>query len=44
MAEAALNGEEAVVRHLLALGADPSIRCHTDDHPADMGSAWDCAA
>lgn len=44
LAEAALNGEEAVVRHLLALGADPSIRCHTDDHPAEMGSAWDYAA
>lgn len=44
LAEAALNGEEAVVRHLLALGADPSIRCHTDDHSAGMGNAWDYAA
>lgn len=43
LAEAALNADADVVTCLLEHGADPSIRCFTDDHPGDWGNAWESA-
>lgn len=43
LAEATLDSDAAVVTHLLELGADPSIRCHTDEHPSEEGTAWEFA-
>ena len=44
LAVACLNSTSEIVTHLLDLGADPSIVCYDDEHPSDMGSAWDSAA
>lgn len=43
LAAAALNADAAVVRHLIDLGADPSIRCHDDNDESAWGSAWEFA-
>jgi hypothetical protein len=43
LAEAALNADAAVVTCLLEHGADPSIRCFSDDHPGEWGNAWESA-
>jgi hypothetical protein len=43
LAEASLNSDAAVVSHLTELGADPSIRCHSDEYPSELGTAWEFA-
>lgn len=43
LAEATLSADAAVVRHLLDLGADPSIRCHDDETESAWGTAWEFA-
>lgn len=43
LGEASLHADAAVSAFLLGHGADPSIRCYSDDFPSNWGNAWDSA-
>ena len=43
LSKACLSSDAEVIRHLLELGADPSIRCFDDSSPWGVGTPWDYA-
>jgi len=43
LAQACIQGDPEIIEALIELGADPSIRCYSDEYPSEWGTAWEFA-